>query len=552
MPRECVNHPDDFCYVCGEITFKAQRRNITPFLRQCYKLYFGCPLGDQDKGWAPHVMCSTCARLLTGWTEGKRHMKFGVPMIWREPKDHFSDCYFCLTKIKGITPKSKHTVKYPNNLESAIRPVPHSENLPVPEPPKNVNISEDSESHEECENEGFENSKDPNFEQSTSDGPHFITQEDLNDLVRDLNLSKKQSEILGSRLKGWKLLDPNTKISMYRSRHDEFKLFFSHEGNLIFCNDILSVMATLNFEYNTDDWRLFIDSSKVSLKAVLLHNGNEVPSIPLAHGTNMKESYENMQLLLEKIHYEKYKWKICGDLKVIAILLGLQLGYTKYCCFICEWDSRDKKNHYLKKDWPKRKALVPGSKNVLFQPLVDPKNVLLPPLHIKLGLFKNFVKAMDKNGAGFTYLKQKFPKISETKIKEGIFIGPQIRELLKDLEFQQQLSSTEKSAWNAFKNVVGQFLGNIRAENYRDLVANLIESYQKMGCNMSLKIHFLDSHLDFFPPNLGAVSDEHGERFHQDILHLEKRYQGNFSNMLADFCWTLKRDLPDAKYARKS
>ncbi|UYV67739.1 hypothetical protein LAZ67_5001822 [Cordylochernes scorpioides] len=70
---------------------------------------------------------------------------------------------------------------------------------------------------------------------------------------------------------------------------------------------------------------------------------------------------------------------------------------------------------------------------------------------------------------------------------------------------------------------------------------------------MSLKIHFLHSHLDFFPDNLGAVSDEHGERFHQAISSMEKRYQGKWSPaMLADDCWALKRDLPQAKYRRKS
>jgi len=58
-----------------------------------------------------------------------------------------------------------------------------------------------------------------------------------------------------------------------------------------------------------------------------------------------------------------------------------------------------------------------------------------------------------------------------------------------------------------------------------------------MGCNMSMKIHFLESHLDFFLENLGEVSDEHGERFHQDILTMEKRYQSKWtSSMLADFC----------------
>jgi len=74
-----------------------------------------------------------------------------------------------------------------------------------------------------------------------------------------------------------------------------------------------------------------------------------------------------------------------------------------------------------------------------------------------------------------------------------------------------------------------------------------------MGCNMSLKIHFLDSHLDFFPDNLGAVTDEHGERFHQDISTLEKRYQGQWSaRMLDDYCWKMKRDVPDAKHRRQS
>jgi len=70
---------------------------------------------------------------------------------------------------------------------------------------------------------------------------------------------------------------------------------------------------------------------------------------------------------------------------------------------------------------------------------------------------------------------------------------------------------------------------------------------------MSLKIHFLESNLEFFPENLGEVSDEHGERFHQDILTKEKRYQGKWtSSMWADCCWKLKRDVPEAKYRRKA
>jgi hypothetical protein len=69
-------------------------------------------------------------------------------------------------------------------------------------------------------------------------------------------------------------------------------------------------------------------------------------------------------------------------------------------------------------------------------------------------------------------------------------------------------------------------LGNHKAANYQDVVQDLLTSYKAMGCNMSLKIHFLELHMDFFPENLGEVSDEHGERFHQEIMHMEKWYQG--------------------------
>jgi hypothetical protein len=82
-----------------------------------------------------------------------------------------------------------------------------------------------------------------------------------------------------------------------------------------------SIMEVLGQEINPDQWRLFTDSSKVSLKVVILHNENKFPSVPLAHATNMKKSYEIMKLLLGKIKCDEFKWKLCGDLKVVALLL---------------------------------------------------------------------------------------------------------------------------------------------------------------------------------------------------------------------------------------
>jgi len=160
--------------------------------------------------------------------------------------------------------------------------------------------------------------------------------------------------------------------------------YLQAEG-VVFCNDVCSVTEVLGHELNPDQWRLFIDLSKVSLKVVLFHKGNKFPSVPLAHAANMKEGYESMKLLLGEIKYDEFKWKLCGDLKDVALLLGMQLRYTIYCCFLFDWDSQDKKNHYVNKLWPTRTSLMPGEKNVINPPLVLPENIFLPPLHIKLG-----------------------------------------------------------------------------------------------------------------------------------------------------------------------
>ena len=107
----------------------------------------------------------------------------------------------------------------------------------------------------------------------------------------------------------------------YCGHHEELRDFFSLENGVVFFNDVCSVMEVLGHEYNPDQWRFFTDSSKVNLKAVLLHNGNKFPSVPLAHAADVKESYESMKLLLGKIKCDELKWKLCGDLKVVALLL---------------------------------------------------------------------------------------------------------------------------------------------------------------------------------------------------------------------------------------
>jgi len=123
-------------------------------------------------------------------------------MVWREPTDHASDCYFCLTSITGVTEKSKHTVQYPN-LPSAMKPVPQSAELPVPKPPTHMTLSDCESSDEDVGQANNNMFCDPTSAGAcSSNEPHLLTQGDLNDIVLDLNLSKKQAKLLGSRTLG--------------------------------------------------------------------------------------------------------------------------------------------------------------------------------------------------------------------------------------------------------------------------------------------------------------------------------------------------------------
>jgi hypothetical protein len=81
------------------------------------------------------------------------------------------------------------------------------------------------------------------------------------------------------------------------------------ERDLVLCTDIDGLIQTLNINHNPLDWRLFTDSSKLSLKAILFHNGNTLPSIPVGHSVHNKELYENMNILMDAINYDKSNGK---------------------------------------------------------------------------------------------------------------------------------------------------------------------------------------------------------------------------------------------------
>ena len=107
------------------------------------------------------------------------------------------------------------------------------------------------------------------------------------------------------------------------------------------------------------------------------------------------------------------------DLKMVNFLLGQQEGHTKYPCFLCYWDSRVNKEHWVGKEWPPRNTIKPGEKNIVNNPLVDWKNIILSPLHIKLELMKQFVKALDRSGDCLDTFAQPFLALAMRRKKLG-------------------------------------------------------------------------------------------------------------------------------------
>ena len=101
-------------------------------------------------------------------------------------------------------------------------------------------------------------------------------------------------------------------------------------------------------------------------------------------------------------------------------------------------------------------------------PIVNRDKIIFPPLHIKSGLMKQFVKALETEGECFQHIITALPGLSFEKIRAGVFDGPQIQTLIHDDQFVAKMTALERAAWLSFAAVVQNFLGNNKAENYSE------------------------------------------------------------------------------------
>ena len=156
---------------------------------------------------------------------------------------------------------------------------------------------------------------------------------------------------------------------------------------------------------------------QTEFKMCVTSYGNKFACVPIGHSVIVKKHNLSVKMVLQKLRYSEHNWTICVDFKMVNFLLGKQGGggYTKHPCFLCYWNSRATDQHLVKKDWPEREDLAVDYKNIINEPLVNRDRIILPPLYITLGLMKQFVKALDKDGDCFNYIAKTFPGLNLEK-----------------------------------------------------------------------------------------------------------------------------------------
>ena len=116
---------------------------------------------------------------------------------------------------------------------------------------------------------------------------------------------------MASRLSEHGILDSKAKITFYRHWDEALSDHFTKEDNFVFCKNVKCLPTAMTVpQYKLGEWRLFIDSSKQSLKCVLLHNASTYAGVPIGHSVTLKESYSTVQMVLQKPYYNEHKWAI--------------------------------------------------------------------------------------------------------------------------------------------------------------------------------------------------------------------------------------------------
>lgn len=318
MPNHNCPRLMEFCVCCGEYTKVASRQPISTTVKNNFENYFGEEI--QTAHYIPRIICSTCS---TNIVPSKRAKRSKIEQFkWVKPDTDHSDCHICQTKLHK---HFRRQVTYPPKLEDSSDD--EFEKFLKLQQKDNYEPASSSPQRDFSE---FDLPESSVYVSRKNDDAKKFTKVGLDNLMKDFEFSKIKSERLSSRFNDMCLLDPSCKVTQFRDRSDYIQPYFTqYDLKTVYLNDIEGLFRNIyQFPYNQKDWRLFIDSGKGSLKAILCHIGksiinlkkiifllliffkigNRFPKIPLFYSKGFGEDYFCIKIVMELIQYEKYKW----------------------------------------------------------------------------------------------------------------------------------------------------------------------------------------------------------------------------------------------------
>ena len=599
LPPECFKKLENLCNLCGQFVFKKSFKVISESIRTSYFDCYGQEmLADGIR--SPDKICSSCRISICS---NDRPLRFVSPMNWRLQRtitmaNHDeTNCYCCLLpNVFGHSSSTKNKLLFPYHVTTIVPPHPLPANRQVNNSPEPMDVDANvapAEPNLTVNEPGpsFSSSLPPASSSVLSDEttstptatnsseseqvvwdyqqrmgvPQKVTTADLRVLFLSLNNSSIRNELKILRfLKKKSLLEKEVKIKDFITGHNVYSSFYSEKafdgGSYVYCNDIELLLFSLDYP-PADQWRIWIDNARItqrhqrenSFKVALLHIGNKFKPVPLLYSNTLGETYEHLKEVLDVLEYEQFQWPICVDLKIASILVGRSGGNPLHPCHLCKWNRNDNPYSADKIDCSNLARTryigtheqVPHRFNFSIQNnslISDPTKILMPPLHIRLGIFQKLFEKL--NARARNYLLEKFNKPDEQRL---VFNGPEIATICRDNEFETLLKSKELAAFNAFRNVSYYVLSSANHPllERETLVDTFFETYKNLGCNFTHKMHLLRSHLDLFPDDIDDYSDQHGEHFHQQLQNFERNYiSASKSSMLGRWCFYIANPSP--------
>ena len=258
-------------------------------------------------------------------------------------------------------------------------------------------------------------------------------------------LLKKTSQLLASSLNEKNLLEKEEKVSYFPSKESSFLQYFRSDSCFVYQHNIQGLLQKLGIPmYNWNEWWLFIDSLKRSLKHVL-HDGNQYGAVPIGDLVSLQGEHgdikSNWVVTISQTQLDHLYWPYNGRLPSwSATWLYQESAFCEYG--LTELEIK----HWVARNWLSRPQTW-WSQYTTWATWWYKESCILASAH-QTGFNKKFVKALKTEGDCFKYLILAFPGLSVEKIKAGVFDGPQIWQLIKDDNFIRTISELEKNTWS--------------------------------------------------------------------------------------------------------